>query len=296
MGCRLDACQHSYHKYCATQAGCTFYPGQYLIACKTHAHLYPTDAPAGGQTPLTPYSPYPGARAYALGEEGQEGGPIASALGMKRLRQTPPEERMRNARRAVKCLRHEARAAHLAGSDDEEHFQNKDRARLARDKLRLNPVILGQKRKTAEERTSAAVPPPTPADNNNSSSNNNVVSEGWAAVGGHAAVIQQLKEMVLLPLQYPEVFKHMSITPPRGILFHGSPGTGKTLVARALAGACSHNSSTPVTLFARKGADCLGKFAGEAERTLRLLFDEVPPPHACTHLNHALKQKQKLKR
>ena len=44
---------------------------------------------------------------------------------------------------------------------------------------------------------------------------NNVVSEGWAAVGGHAAVIQQLKEMVLLPLQYPEVFNHMGITPPR---------------------------------------------------------------------------------
>lgn len=61
---------------------------------------------------------------------------------------------------------------------------------------------------------------PAPADNNN----NNVVSEGWAAVGGHAAVIQQLKEMVLLPLQYPEVFRHMGITPPRGILFHGSPG------------------------------------------------------------------------
>ena len=61
----------------------------------------------------------------------------------------------------------------------------------------------------------------------------------------------------------------------RGILFHGAPGSGKTLVARALAGACRHSSSTPVTLFARKGADCLGKFAGEAERTLRLLFDEV---------------------
>lgn len=52
MGCRLDACQHSYHKYCATQAGCTFYPGQYLIACKTHAHLYSSDAPAGGCGPL----------------------------------------------------------------------------------------------------------------------------------------------------------------------------------------------------------------------------------------------------
>lgn len=60
-----------------------------------------------------------------------------------------------------------------------------------------------------------------------------------------------------------------------GILFHGVPGTGKTLVARALAGACAKHSPTPVTFFARKGADCLGKFHGEAERTLRLLFEEV---------------------
>lgn len=45
--------------------------------------------------------------------------------------------------------------------------------------------------------------------------NNNVVTEGWNSVGGHAAVIQQLKEMVLLPLQYPEIFKHMGVTPPR---------------------------------------------------------------------------------
>ena len=74
-----------------------------------------------------------------------------------------------------------------------------------------------------------------------------------------------------------------SINECRGILFHGAPGTGKTLVARALAGACSHSQGgSAVTLFARKGADCLGKFAGEAERTLRLLFDEVCPCEPTT--------------
>ena len=75
----------------------------------------------------------------------------------------------------------------------------------------------GQKRKISEE---AAVP----ADQSAPPADNNVVSEGWAAVGGHSAVIQQLKEMVLLPLQYPEVFNHMGIAPPGGILFHGLPG------------------------------------------------------------------------
>jgi hypothetical protein len=51
--------------------------------------------------------------------------------------------------------------------------------------------------------------------------------------------IQQLKEMVSLPLMYPELFQRFNVTPPRGVLFHGPPGTGKTLVARALAASCS---------------------------------------------------------
>lgn len=59
------------------------------------------------------------------------------------------------------------------------------------------------------------------------------------SVGGLGAHIQQLKEMVSLPLLYPEVFERFNITPPRGVLFHGPPGTGKTLLARALAASCS---------------------------------------------------------
>lgn len=59
------------------------------------------------------------------------------------------------------------------------------------------------------------------------------------SVGGLQSHIQQLKEMVSLPLLYPEVFQRFGITPPRGVLFHGPPGTGKTLLARALAASCS---------------------------------------------------------
>ena len=53
--------------------------------------------------------------------------------------------------------------------------------------------------------------------------------------------INSLKEMTLLPLLYPEVFQRFSLTPPRGVLFHGPPGTGKTLLARALASSCRSN-------------------------------------------------------
>src|SRR3984885_12597755 len=99
--------------------------------------------------------------------------------------------------------------------------------------------------------------------------------------------------MTLLPLLYPEVFQRFSVTPPRGVLFHGPPGTGKTLLARALAASCRSNGKQICMLllflyssqliifmflqafFMRKGADCLSKWVGEAERQLRLLFEEA---------------------
>nr|ODN92346.1 ATPase [Cryptococcus depauperatus CBS 7855] len=93
-------------------------------------------------------------------------------------------------------------------------------------------------------------------------------------VGGLDNHINQLKEMVALPLLYPEVFQQFSITPPRGVLFHGPPGTGKTLLARALAASCS-TGNTKISFFMRKGADVLSKWVGEAERQLRMLFEEA---------------------
>ncbi|KAH9825030.1 hypothetical protein DFH28DRAFT_1016425 [Melampsora americana] len=96
----------------------------------------------------------------------------------------------------------------------------------------------------------------------------------FSHVGGMDHHIQQLKEMVSLPLLYPEVFQRFQITPPRGVLFHGPPGTGKTLLARALAASCS-SEGQKIAFFMRKGADCLSKWVGEAERQLRLLFEEA---------------------
>jgi SpoVK/Ycf46/Vps4 family AAA+-type ATPase len=100
------------------------------------------------------------------------------------------------------------------------------------------------------------------------------VNIGWDSIGGLQHHVDALKEMVVLPLLYPEVFQKFDITPPRGVIFFGPPGTGKTLVARALASTCS-NGARPIAFFMRKGADILSKWVGEAEKQLRLLFDEA---------------------
>ncbi|XP_078101557.1 ATPase family AAA domain-containing protein 2-like [Sander vitreus] len=99
-------------------------------------------------------------------------------------------------------------------------------------------------------------------------------SVGFDSIGGLSGHISALKEMVVFPLLYPEVFDNFHIQPPRGCLFYGPPGTGKTLVARALANECSHGNRK-VAFFMRKGADCLSKWVGESERQLRLLFEQA---------------------
>ncbi|EGT42333.1 hypothetical protein CAEBREN_30884 [Caenorhabditis brenneri] len=99
-------------------------------------------------------------------------------------------------------------------------------------------------------------------------------SVGFDQVGGLGHHIQSLKEVVLFPMLYPEVFAKFNINPPKGVVFYGPPGTGKTLVARALANECRRGANK-VAFFMRKGADCLSKWVGESERQLRLLFDQA---------------------
>ena len=84
------------------------------------------------------------------------------------------------------------------------------------------------------------------------------------AVGGLDKYVDALKEMVFLPLLYPEIFERFKMTPPRGVLLYGAPGTGKTLIARALAASCSRAGSE-VSFFMRKGADVLSKWVGESD-------------------------------
>ena len=102
------------------------------------------------------------------------------------------------------------------------------------------------------------------------------------SIGGLKQHIRSLKEMILFPLLYPEVFDRFRIQPPRGVLFFGPPGCGKTLVARGLANECSRDGRR-VAFFMRKGADCLSKWVGESERQLRLLFDQVSFLFVCIY-------------
>ncbi|XP_059059129.1 tat-binding homolog 7-like, partial [Achroia grisella] len=87
----------------------------------------------------------------------------------------------------------------------------------------------------------------------------------FSSVGGLEEHIKCLREMVLFPLMYPNLFQKFNTRPAKGVLFHGPPGTGKTLLARALANECSLVGGRKVAFFMRKGADCLKKWVGESE-------------------------------
>jgi transitional endoplasmic reticulum ATPase len=93
-----------------------------------------------------------------------------------------------------------------------------------------------------------------------------IPSYGFEKVANLAEVKQRLTEAVIWPITDPERFARMGIEPPRGILLHGPPGTGKTFVTRALA----HESGA--AFFSIKGAELLDKFVGESERGVREVF------------------------
>ncbi|XP_049875888.1 ATPase family AAA domain-containing protein 2-like [Pectinophora gossypiella] len=97
----------------------------------------------------------------------------------------------------------------------------------------------------------------------------------FSSIGGLKEHIRCLREMIIFPLMYPELFKKFNTRPAKGVLFHGPPGTGKTLLARALANECSVVGGRKVSFFMRKGADIMNKYYGESERNLRMLFTQA---------------------
>lgn len=97
----------------------------------------------------------------------------------------------------------------------------------------------------------------------------------WDDVGGLGEVRQRLVEAVEWPLKYPELFQQAGTRPPRGILLTGAPGTGKTLVARALA----HESE--VNFISVKGPELMSKYVGESERAVREVFHKARQASPC---------------
>ncbi|MET4896788.1 CDC48 family AAA ATPase [Sphingomonadaceae bacterium jetA1] len=88
-------------------------------------------------------------------------------------------------------------------------------------------------------------------------------------IGGMAATIDQLREMVELPLRYPELFERLGVEPPKGVLLHGPPGTGKTRLARAVA------NESDAQFFLINGPEIMGSAYGESEQRLRDIFEEA---------------------
>ncbi len=100
----------------------------------------------------------------------------------------------------------------------------------------------------------------------------------WDEVGGLEEAKQSLVEAVEWPLKYPEAFESVGVRPPRGILLYGLPGTGKTLLVRALA------TESNVNFISVKGPELLSKWVGESERAVREVFRKARQAAPCAHL------------
>ena len=91
----------------------------------------------------------------------------------------------------------------------------------------------------------------------------------WESVGGLTEIKDRLKESVEWPLTKPELFEHFGIKPPRGIVLFGAPGTGKTLLAKAIANEAKAN------FISIKGPELISKWVGESEKAIREIFKKA---------------------
>jgi len=88
-------------------------------------------------------------------------------------------------------------------------------------------------------------------------------------IGGLRHQIRRIREMIELPLKYPEVFERLGIEPPKGVFLYGPPGCGKTLIAKAVA------NETDAYFTDISGPEIMGKFYGESEARLRKVFEDA---------------------
>ncbi|ODQ64719.1 26S proteasome subunit P45 [Nadsonia fulvescens var. elongata DSM 6958] len=91
-------------------------------------------------------------------------------------------------------------------------------------------------------------------------------TESYADIGGLENQIQEIKESVELPLTHPELYEEMGIKPPKGVILYGAPGTGKTLLAKAVA------NQTSATFLRIVGSELIQKYLGDGPRLCRQIF------------------------
>lgn len=96
---------------------------------------------------------------------------------------------------------------------------------------------------------------------------NDDIKTQYSDIGGLKKEIERVKEVLELPLMQPEMFKEMGINPPKGVLLHGPPGTGKTMIAKALA------KQTNATFIELVGSELVQKFIGEGAKLVKDLFE-----------------------
>ncbi len=94
-------------------------------------------------------------------------------------------------------------------------------------------------------------------------------THSYEDIGGLRREVQRVREIIELPLRFPEVFARLGIDAPQGVLLYGPPGCGKTLIARAVA------HETDVSFFSINGPEIIGKFYGESESQLRAIFEQA---------------------
>jgi len=97
----------------------------------------------------------------------------------------------------------------------------------------------------------------------------NVPTVTYDDIGGLKDAMRKVREMVELPLRHPELFERLGVEPPKGVLLYGAPGTGKTLLAKAVA------NESDANFFYVGGPEVVSKFVGESEERLRKLFKEA---------------------